>query len=348
MNYTIDNVSVREMPVIKWAPHSLLTYSEDLSNAAWNLSGSTREVVSSASPIGTDAYKIIGNTVNTEHKFFQNLPSTYSHSMTVAVFAKADGYNFFAFRNQTNSVWGNTNFNLSTGQVGTVPNNVTASMTDVGNGWYLCKAVYSLGLSFNRVQLNSLETDNTHSFAANGTSGTLVWGAHLYRSDLGGMADNPDQPSSRASYVPTTSAAKYLARIGHHVYNENAWVNEGVLAESESRTNLIDYSDFSSGWIDGGAGSLNLTENSAVSPDGTQNALELESTGSGSSSYIKPSSAVFLTDCQSRYLFMQKQEHTLYLELQTIAQAITVRGLIYQMVLSEPIMILADTETQLT
>ena len=112
MNYTIDNVSVREMPVIKWAPHNLLTYSEDLSNAAWNLSGSTREVVSSASPIGTDAYKIIGNTVNTEHKFFQNLPSTYSHSMTVAVFAKADGYNFFAFRNQTNSAWGNTNINF--------------------------------------------------------------------------------------------------------------------------------------------------------------------------------------------------------------------------------------------
>ena len=29
MNYTIDNVSVREMPVIKWAPHNLLTYSQN-------------------------------------------------------------------------------------------------------------------------------------------------------------------------------------------------------------------------------------------------------------------------------------------------------------------------------
>ena len=30
---SIDNVSVREMPVIKWAPHNLLTYSEDPSSS---------------------------------------------------------------------------------------------------------------------------------------------------------------------------------------------------------------------------------------------------------------------------------------------------------------------------
>ena len=32
--------------------------------------------------------------------------------------------------------------------------------------------------------------------------------------------------------------ARYLPRIGHHVYNGSAWVNEGLLAESEARTNL--------------------------------------------------------------------------------------------------------------
>ena len=31
----IDNISVREVPAIKWRPHNLLTYSEDFSNAAW-------------------------------------------------------------------------------------------------------------------------------------------------------------------------------------------------------------------------------------------------------------------------------------------------------------------------
>ena len=83
-----------------------------------------------------------------------------------------------------------------------------------------------------------LQDRNTSGFGS-----ILVWGAHLFRSDLGGMVDNPDQPSSRASYVPTTSSALYLPRVGHHVYNGSAWVNEGVLAESESRVNLWLYSN---------------------------------------------------------------------------------------------------------
>jgi hypothetical protein len=69
-----------------------------------------------------------------------------------------------------------------------------------------------------------------HSFYA--------WGAHLYRSDLGGMVDNPDQSAGFETYVPTTSAARYLPRRGHHVWNGSAWVNEGLLHESEARTNL--------------------------------------------------------------------------------------------------------------
>jgi hypothetical protein len=50
------------------------------------------------------------------------------------------------------------------------------------------------------------------------------------------MVNNPDRGNS---YVPTTSSAVYLPRRGHHVYNGSAWVNEGLLHESESRTNLI-------------------------------------------------------------------------------------------------------------
>jgi hypothetical protein len=90
---------------------------------------------------------------------------------------------------------------------------------------------------------------------------------HVYRSDLGGMVDNPDRGDS---YVPTTSAAKYLPRVGHHVYNGSAWVNEGVLAESESRTNIItgnDDLDNATYWQKGG--NLTATKDASVTaPDG--------------------------------------------------------------------------------
>jgi hypothetical protein len=49
------------------------------------------------------------------------------------------------------------------------------------------------------------------------------------------MVNNPDRGDS---YVPTTTSAVYLPRRGHHVYNGYEWVDEGLLHESEARTNI--------------------------------------------------------------------------------------------------------------
>lgn len=49
--------------------------------------------------------------------------------------------------------------------------------------------------------------------------------------------------ASTATYVDSTgalqTAASGVPRIGHHVWNGSAWVNEGLLVESEARTNLL-------------------------------------------------------------------------------------------------------------
>lgn len=81
----------------------------------------------------------------------------------------------------------------------------------------------------------------TLTLTVTGSTGTM-W---AYRSDLGGMVDNPDRGDS---YVPTTSTAVYMPRRGHHKYNGSAWVNKGLLLESEARTNLEPDSDDMSGW----------------------------------------------------------------------------------------------------
>jgi hypothetical protein len=56
---TIDNVSVREVPAIKWAPHNLVTYSEDLTATSWVTTG-TGTVANSltVSLSGTDSLLI--------------------------------------------------------------------------------------------------------------------------------------------------------------------------------------------------------------------------------------------------------------------------------------------------
>lgn len=72
--------------------------------------------------------------------------------------------------------------------------------------------------------------------------------------------------ASTATYVDANgvlqTAASGVPRIGHHVYNGSAWVNEGLLHESEARTNLLLYSEVvdGTGWSDNASTSTNLTD----------------------------------------------------------------------------------------
>jgi hypothetical protein len=88
--------------------------------------------------------------------------------------------------------------------------------------------------------------------------------------------------ASTATYVDSTGTLQTAAinqpRLGHHVWNGTAWVNEGLLIE-EARTNFvpnsqggINVSSFSFG-----TGSFDLElEDYSVAPDGTTTGLQLK------------------------------------------------------------------------
>ena len=212
---SFDNVSVREMPVIKWAPHNLLRWSEDVSQSGTYVDfGSTGFVT----------------FVDEETITFDAQNSAQAANTTAS----------------TSNLVGQT----LTGVV------ELSSQTDAGKdvkvklnwrGGASYEEIYTLTTTptlvavTQEVPSGATGVDLVISNTGIGTAKTFTaskW--HLYRSDLGGMVDNPERGDS---YVPTTSSALYLPRIGHHVYNGSAWVNEGVLAESESRTNLVKYSE---------------------------------------------------------------------------------------------------------
>jgi hypothetical protein len=225
-----DNVSVREMPVIKWGPHNLVTHSEDATE--WTSTGGSATNTGLPDPSGGS---------QAVEWTFTGINQQLYNRVTVAL---AD---------YTAKCW-------VKGISGETINLTGFGLVTLTGDWQLVSAPQNA---------DSTPEVNLNTFGGATARVIQVWGAHVYRSDLGGMVDNPDQPPSRASYVPTTSSDKYLPRVGHHVYNGSAWVNEGVLAESESRTNLIQYSDASSGWS---ASAGTLTANSGVSPDGSENA----------------------------------------------------------------------------
>ena len=257
--------------LLKWAPHNLLTYSEQLD--LWNKYLATVEPNVVVAPDGqTTADKLIANAGSSDNRHTRSNSFTLSGRSTFKIWLKAGEYSTVGIylRRGVNDL-SPVIVNLSTQSITeNYPTIVTnSSLSAASNGWFLLSCDILDSASTVVGVFSPIANGN------DGVSGFYIWGAHLYRSDLGGMVNSPDRGDS---YVPTTSAARYLPRRGHHVYNGSAWVNEGVLHESEARTNLVQYSnDFADAfWGSGGfTNNIDAIANSAISPDGENNAWKL-------------------------------------------------------------------------
>jgi hypothetical protein len=142
------------------------------------------------------------------------------------------------------------------------------------------------------------ETPTQHSLSVSITSATILGirirnpsgkeitvkarKVRVYRSDLGGMVNNPDTGDS---YVPTTDAAVYMDRVGHHVYEGGEWVNAGRLTEP-ARTNLLTHSnDFeNAAWI---KTRVTVTDGVAEGLDGLVSAASLTENTDTNQHYIQ-------------------------------------------------------------
>jgi len=264
---SFDNFNFREMPVLKWAPHNLVDDSDDLTGLG-SITGVTR-----TETVLTETTDTGSHTINIAYT------PTIGEKYTVACEVKLEsGTRFVSFRGFGE---GGANkypiFNLVNGTIEDSGDSYTdVSITDVGGGYYLLKGSVIASLAFSwaiHMQNSTTSGSGGYEYTGDGTSAIAIRKIRQYRSDLGGMVDNPDKTGNDVDYVPTDNAIAYLPRIGHHVYNGNAWVNEGVLAESEARTNLINYSDFSTNWATTNA---TKTDDDATGPDGEISAIKLE------------------------------------------------------------------------
>ena len=296
-----DNVSVRQSPALKWRPHNLLRSSEDITNPSYynlldsrgDASQTFTQITDSTNPLGASSVtKISPNFVtdpqgaNRFIRIYQNAGFTSGGEIiTLSVFVKPvtttstypsditrDLFLFLTSDNPSQSMW----VNLNTQAV----SNSNVTYTSVGDGWYKATS---------RVIRNANDDSSTNCFIflANRSNNSTfdpypqadldvrVTGFHAYKSSLGGMVNNPDTASS---YVPTTTTPVYLSRRGHHIYNGSAWVNEGILHESEARTNILTSSGDLTGT--GWTGSANIGTVIAGSPFGTYQTIYPASSGS--------------------------------------------------------------------
>jgi hypothetical protein len=277
-------VMVDESGLLKWAPHNLLTYSEQFDNAAWVKSNVTVTASAATAPDGTATADKVVNTGASGGKLLYQTASTAAGGV-VAVYAKAAELSRLRINELASNAF-SANFNLSaeTATLTSGANGISAAIEDIGSGWYRCSLSHNATGSRTYTVVgypaaNETTAGNPNYDASAATDGIFIWGAHLYRSDLGGMVNNPDTGNS---YVPTTTAARYLPRRGHHVYNGSEWVNEGLLVESEARTNLLTYSNFDNdaSWL--GIGIVGTAASGVTSPDGTTSNVELLTSSGGS------------------------------------------------------------------
>jgi hypothetical protein len=217
--------------LIQRVPWNLVQQSETFTNAAWTAGNSTITANTTNAPNGTlTADTIASTTIGSETRIRQTITQTANTTYTFSCYAKKNSVNWFIVRNlAVNSVAGRAWFNLNDGTVGTVNSGLTASITNVGDGWYRCSISGVANGATNLVDLAPALSDGAINATSVGES-VFIWGAQLVEG------------SSARAYFPTTDRLN-VPRLSYMYGSAPA-----LLLEPQ-RTNLF----FNSGWIGGGA-----------------------------------------------------------------------------------------------
>jgi len=205
-----------------FAGTNLHNYSEQLDNTFWTSLGSGMTVTPNAAtaPDGTlTADAVVPSNANTSHYLYSNTAYTKTANapQTTSLYAKRVNYDFITIQGSDNTAGSGIQqgFNLATGQLGTTTVQgsgvfVSASMTDVGNGWYRCVLVARSPGAVARTAIG-VNGNGTLSNAGNGSSYNLIWGVQV--------EDNVITPRPYTRTVDTLAPAP--GRVGNwlvHTY----------------------------------------------------------------------------------------------------------------------------------
>lgn len=257
------------------AEQNLLTYSQSL--ADWGLERVAVTTDSTTAPDGSSTADTLTTFGDFNHSVFSNaLYVTVGIPYTFSVYAKKNGSDFVQL-SWYDGGFANAyaNFDLNAGTVGTAAG-CTSTITSVGNGWYRCTMTATATVSINgRAYLTVITSSTAARFEpyTATTQSIFAWGYQLeQRSAATAYTATTTQPIT--NYVPVL----LTAGGGQPRFDHNPTTSEslGLLIE-EQRTNLVSNSVYAgSNWAAYGG---TLTQNYTISPDASQTACQISSTG---------------------------------------------------------------------
>ena len=243
--YTYDPVTGKELGLlVEESRTNLVTYSEDFNNAAWLKSNTTVTANNAVAPDGTStADKVIEDSADSSHYVRTSVTVLPSTRYTYSIYAKAAERSKIKLSLGQSTAWGSpcsAIFDLNTGTVVSIQSataNVTASIQQLGNGWYRCvmSADRNANIAAGFAYAHLLDAAGVNPYQGDGTSGVYIWGCQISTG------------SFPTSYIPTSGSTvsrdpDTVTLTNDNLYNNSQFdiVNDpfGMSAGSDTLTLL--------------------------------------------------------------------------------------------------------------